>query len=142
MFKKVKEFLFGKEIPEKRKYKVTVNKRSNGLPIQRGVYNKKSQTIKSTIRRIFQHSNFGVCYIGGTEKLDSRWGNYKEWKFKHVLYETQSFKSAKEAEEDLIKYVTTKGISCNRDPKSKGLRPGADWYYIYILADVSCKLRD
>jgi len=120
---------------------VTVKKKADGLPIEKGVYDKKHLLVKSTIRKIFDNSNFGACYIGATEDLDTRWSKYKEWKFKHVLFETQSFSKAKSVEKDLIKYVTSKDLSCNLDPESKGLKDGAKWYYIYILADVTCQLR-
>ena len=81
-------------------------------------------------------------YIGATEDLDTRWSKYKDWQYKQVIYETSSYEIAKKAEEDLIKFANRTYDNCNKIPHSKGLKEGAKIYYIYMLGDKACKLRN
>ena len=130
-----------KQLTSKRVRTITIQKTANGFETKTGLYSKTHLKIKNQIRRIAALPQYGTHYIGATEGLDKRWSNYGDWEFKHVLYETTSYETAKEAEADLIRYTSTRYPSCNKDPLSRGLRLGAARYYIYILADDTCKVR-
>ena len=121
--------------------RVTVQKTATGFETITGTFTKVHLKIKAQIRRIAALPAYGTHYIGATENLDERWSNYGDWEFKHVLYETSSLQIAKSAEEDLIRYASERYTTCNKDPRSRGLRAGASRYYVYILADNTCQLR-
>jgi hypothetical protein len=129
-------------IQSKRKHTVTVQKTAVGFKTIIGVYSKEHLKIKSQIRSIAALEQYGTHYIGATEDLDTRWSNYGDWEFKHVLYETTSFEQAKKVEENLIEYTSQRYPTCNKDPRSVGLRDGAARYYVYIIADDTCRIRN
>lgn len=142
MAKKKRKPIKPKNTAKLRRPKVTVQKRYDGLPKITGYYTDIAPKLKRVIDKIFKDYDFATSYIGATENLDSRWSNYSDWEFKHVLYETSSKSNAELVETKLIAYTKNKELSCNKDDKSKGLRKGAVIYYVYILAGKKCKKRD
>lgn len=123
----------------KRKHKVTVIKEANEYKTITGHYVSVKSKIFALITRIATNTPYSNFYIGATEDLDTRWDKYTDWEFKHVLYETSICPKAIETE--LIMFAKKNVKSCNIDPFSKGLKAGAERYYLYILGDKSCKLR-
>lgn len=140
MIKKVKDKAKA-PIPKiiKRKHIVKSKKQAEGYETITGHYSKVKSKIFALIIDIATNTPYSNFYIGATEDLDTRWSKYKDWEFKHVLYETSICPRLIETE--LITFAKKNIKSCNADPFSKGLKEGAERYYLYILGDKSCKLR-
>jgi len=137
-FKSIFSFLGEKKEVKK---KVSSKKFDKSFEVITGYYNAgNSQKIKNIIRRLMEIHKFNSCYIGATDYLYERWSGYSKWKCKQVIYESSSIDEVKKAEEDLIKYITNKGWVCNLRPDSVGLDKKSNYFYLYVLADVECRI--
>jgi hypothetical protein len=86
---------------------------------------------------------FTSIYIGAAHNADERFKKYKAWKFRYALYRTSSVKVAKLGEVEIINFAGTEFLdTCNISKDSKGLKEGKPQYYLYMIADDTCKKRN
>jgi hypothetical protein len=128
------------KVSTKKKKSKPFPKKEIGFDTITGYYDREHLKIKFLIRKIAA-LNYTVAYVGATSDIETRWDEYPNWKFRHVLYETTSFEMAKFAEKELIKYTNNKFWICNKSKHSKGLKDGKEKYYVYLLADKQCHAR-
>jgi len=108
------------------------------------VYQDNFNSVLGKLKNIVRGASkrYQTVYIGATKDWSERRKKYPDWKYGQVVLVTNFFEYAKLMEELLITYANSEGIeNCNIDEHSKGLRPGSDKYFVYILANDFCALR-